>query len=420
MSDSSRICFSSSNLPLASRNASSSNERSKWSSIDTLSRPVMMRMSVRPARTASSTTSWIEGVSISGSISLGCALVAGRNRVPRPAAGMTAFLTFMPTPFPAEGECTREVSASLVVRSGWSIRGSASSTSAGRCRSDSGRARRGEPPGPASPRPWDGTLAGVRDRGGAPRPGDDRTRVGAEPRIGQMAPVLGIGLRPMRRWHRVAAGQPLHSCGHAHLRVRLQELRTPLRDRAVHEGRPADRMPRVRRRAPQGVRSPRDRVQGFGLLRHRPREEVQAASGQAGPADASSEGRIRASTGRQDPATRAPGAKARPRRPGEEAGHDRKKPESKPAASGFGEIGQLGDGGIGVTTRRDRRLRRLGVLLLPGGHRDRRGRHPVRCRRARRSRSVRSADDGWRSSPATACSTSSRRTACPTVPTRGR
>jgi hypothetical protein len=31
------------------------------------------------------------GVSIIGSISLGCALVAGKNRVPNPAAGMTAF-----------------------------------------------------------------------------------------------------------------------------------------------------------------------------------------------------------------------------------------------------------------------------------------------------------------------------------------
>jgi hypothetical protein len=31
------------------------------------------------------------GLSTSGSISFGCALVAGRNRVPRPAAGKTAF-----------------------------------------------------------------------------------------------------------------------------------------------------------------------------------------------------------------------------------------------------------------------------------------------------------------------------------------
>jgi len=33
------------------------------------------------------------GVSTTGSISFGVALVAGRNLVPSPAAGMTAFLT---------------------------------------------------------------------------------------------------------------------------------------------------------------------------------------------------------------------------------------------------------------------------------------------------------------------------------------
>src|SRR5262245_59945559 len=58
----------------------------------------MMMMSVSPARTASSTTYWIAGVSSSGSISLGWALVAGRNRVPSPAAGMTAFRTFVIAP----------------------------------------------------------------------------------------------------------------------------------------------------------------------------------------------------------------------------------------------------------------------------------------------------------------------------------
>src|ERR1700756_157376 len=35
------------------------------------------------------------GLSTIGSISLGCALVAGRKRVPRPAAGKTALRTFM-------------------------------------------------------------------------------------------------------------------------------------------------------------------------------------------------------------------------------------------------------------------------------------------------------------------------------------
>src|SRR5262245_19768027 len=58
----------------------------------------MMMMSVRPARTASSTTYWIAGLSRSGSISLGIALVAGRKRVPSPAAGMTAFRTFLIAP----------------------------------------------------------------------------------------------------------------------------------------------------------------------------------------------------------------------------------------------------------------------------------------------------------------------------------
>src|SRR4051795_10054401 len=55
----------------------------------------MMRMSSMPARTASSTTYWIAGLSTTGSISLGCALVAGRKRVPSPAAGMTALRTLM-------------------------------------------------------------------------------------------------------------------------------------------------------------------------------------------------------------------------------------------------------------------------------------------------------------------------------------
>src|SRR3954463_12134527 len=52
-----------------------------------------MRTSSRPADAASSTTYWIAGLSTTGSISLGVAFVAGRNLVPRPAAGMTALLT---------------------------------------------------------------------------------------------------------------------------------------------------------------------------------------------------------------------------------------------------------------------------------------------------------------------------------------
>src|ERR671914_1807051 len=60
-----------------------------------LPRPVMTRMSVMPAPTASSTTYWMVGLSMTGTISFGWLLVAGRNLVPSPAAGITAFLTFV-------------------------------------------------------------------------------------------------------------------------------------------------------------------------------------------------------------------------------------------------------------------------------------------------------------------------------------
>src|SRR5262245_51676549 len=53
-----------------------------------------MMISDRPEATASSTTYWIIGLSTSGSISFGCAFVAGRNLVPRPAAGKTPLRTF--------------------------------------------------------------------------------------------------------------------------------------------------------------------------------------------------------------------------------------------------------------------------------------------------------------------------------------
>ena len=55
-----------------------------------------MSTSSSPAATASSTTYWIAGLSTTGSISFGVALVAGRNRVPSPAAGMTALRTTAP------------------------------------------------------------------------------------------------------------------------------------------------------------------------------------------------------------------------------------------------------------------------------------------------------------------------------------
>ena len=77
-------------FPFSSRFSSSSMLRSKWSSMARLLRPVIMRMSSIPLTSASSTIYWIVGLSIMASISFGVALVAGKNRVPRPAAGITA------------------------------------------------------------------------------------------------------------------------------------------------------------------------------------------------------------------------------------------------------------------------------------------------------------------------------------------
>src|ERR1700757_2092326 len=55
-----------------------------------LEAPVMKTRRCAPAASASSTAYWMSGLSTTGSISLGLALVAGRNRVPRPATGNTA------------------------------------------------------------------------------------------------------------------------------------------------------------------------------------------------------------------------------------------------------------------------------------------------------------------------------------------
>src|SRR5580698_5206768 len=61
-----------------------------------LEAPVMNTRRRAPAASASSTAYWMSGLSTTGSISLGLALVAGRKRVPRPATGNTALvITFM-------------------------------------------------------------------------------------------------------------------------------------------------------------------------------------------------------------------------------------------------------------------------------------------------------------------------------------
>ena len=58
-----------------------------------LLRPVTKIISVMPASMASSTAYWMSGLSTMHSISLGLALVAGKNRVPKPATGKTALRT---------------------------------------------------------------------------------------------------------------------------------------------------------------------------------------------------------------------------------------------------------------------------------------------------------------------------------------
>src|SRR6202162_1615742 len=85
--------FARSDLPFSSRKLSSSGEESKWSSIAFFPLPVTIMILSIPEATHSSTTYWISGLSTTGSISLGCALVAGRNLVPSPAAGRTALRT---------------------------------------------------------------------------------------------------------------------------------------------------------------------------------------------------------------------------------------------------------------------------------------------------------------------------------------
>ena len=86
-----------------SSSSSSSMDLSKWSSMARLFLPVIMSMSVMPLFTASSMMYWIVGLSTIGSISLGCALVAGRNLVPSPAAGITALVIFISISFRLSG-----------------------------------------------------------------------------------------------------------------------------------------------------------------------------------------------------------------------------------------------------------------------------------------------------------------------------
>ena len=77
-------------LPRASRVPSSTRSSTKCATTPSLPSEVMMISRWAPASAASAATSSIPGVSTTGSNSFGTVLVAGRNRVPSPAAGTTA------------------------------------------------------------------------------------------------------------------------------------------------------------------------------------------------------------------------------------------------------------------------------------------------------------------------------------------
>src|SRR5947209_11238288 len=68
----------------------------------------------QPAASASSTPYWMIGLSTSGSISLGWALVAGKKRVPNPAAGKTALRTLI---FMCQVSCASLVRCTILMES---------------------------------------------------------------------------------------------------------------------------------------------------------------------------------------------------------------------------------------------------------------------------------------------------------------
>src|SRR5207247_8348940 len=68
--------------------------------MDALPGPVTNRTRFMPTRVSSSTTYCTTGLRPTGSISLGCDLVAGSSRVPRPATGTTAISMSIPSPGP--------------------------------------------------------------------------------------------------------------------------------------------------------------------------------------------------------------------------------------------------------------------------------------------------------------------------------
>ena len=223
----------SASLPLSRSRRSSSKARSKWSSTGFLYGEETSRMSSMPQAAASSTTYWMAGRSTTGSISLGTALVTGRKRVPRPAAGITALRTLdlMVSPAPS---ATRRLRA----------------------------ARR-------SRMPYRATVATAwRQRvehflypvGGGGILGTRARRV-------LSAPAGSEAERPSGRYDGTDRRKPAD----AHLRLPVQELRAPLRDHPLlHRGR-HPLLPELRRGrgGREGVPEGGHQLQGQRLLQDR-------------------------------------------------------------------------------------------------------------------------------------------------------
>ncbi|OQB34765.1 MAG: hypothetical protein BWY06_03361 [Candidatus Latescibacteria bacterium ADurb.Bin168] len=83
---------------MLSKRSTSMGSLSKWFSIECLLLPVISSKYRSPCSTISSTTYCTTGFLPTGSISFGCDFVAGSNRVPRPATGITTLLILMTMP----------------------------------------------------------------------------------------------------------------------------------------------------------------------------------------------------------------------------------------------------------------------------------------------------------------------------------
>ena len=228
--------------------------------------------------------------------------------------------------------------------------------------------------------------------------GSDHLRLGFRGRQ-EARPLPGRGDHRRAHLHRAGestVGAPVDSRGHAHLRVRLPGVRPRLRDRPEDERRSARDLPRVRRRAPEGLHAAGDRVQGVGLLRHRSRQ-----AGEGRPRAASKDGRRQGRVQEAPPRRRARGILVLD--PSSVPGDDETRGSSAPREStGRRSASSAARGSTrsSTTPRRSRSRRRTG-------------------RRARRSRSGPWAGGAWRSCPGTAATTSSRRTRSRTARTSG-